>query len=203
MSYNLNTFLAASPATAFNGDPTPVSSTNPLPVTSSATTPIVTAGSGYFVTASKTRPADTNAYAIGDVINESASAGTNWTFSSIGPSGGKILITYVALEIDLAAVISGMASFRVHLFDAAPTAINDNAAFSVATGDRTKYLGYLEVSTPEDLGATLWVQNDTVRLPVKLASASTSLYGMLETRAAYTPSSGDVFTVHIRAIRIE
>jgi hypothetical protein len=165
--------------------------------------PVPTSGTGYAATASKTRPADTTAYAAGDVIAESASAGTVWTFANIGPTAGRILITSVSLQIAVAALPAGIGAFRVHLYDASPTAINDNAAFDLPSGDRAKYLGFVEVGAPEDLGSTLWAQNDDVRKQIKLAVSSTTLYGVVETRAAFTPTSAAVKSVAIRAIRLE
>lgn len=195
----INALLAAGAGTT-PGTP----SATPITVQGSPTgTPIVAAGTGYSVAVSKTRPADTAAYALGDVLNESASAGTVWTFAAIGPTAGRILITAIVLEIDVAAVPAGMGAFRLHLYDAAPTAINDNAAFDLAAGDRTKYLGFIDIPLPEKLGSTLWAQDDTIRKQVKLAAASTSIYGMLETRSAFPPTASALLKLGLRALRLE
>lgn len=183
--------------------PSPVGPAHPLPVTSSAALPITTRGTGYKSSATKTRPNDTNAYAAGDVIAESASAGTVWTFLNAGPSGGRIEIIGASIEIDVSAVPSGMDYFRVHIYDDAPTAINDNAAYDLPSGDRAKYQGYIDIPTPQDLGSTLWGQDGLARLSVKLAASSTTLYGMLETRGAYTPTAQVVKVVTLHAVRIE
>lgn len=162
----------------------------------------ISSGLAYSTSASKTRPNDTNAYTASDVIAESASAGTVWTFSSAGPSGGKAMITAVTLEIDVAAVPSGMSSFRLHLYNASPTAINDNAAYDLAAGDRTKYLGYITIPAPVDLGATLWAQDPTIRQQVKFASSSTTLYGIVETVGAYTPTAQAVHTIGLQVVKL-
>jgi hypothetical protein len=182
----------------------PVDTTNPLPVTQ-VTSAGVASGNGYTASASKTRPNDTNAYDALDVINESASAGTNWTFTGIAPSGGgKIIIDQMTLEIDVAAIPSGMIGFRLHLYSTAPTAINDNAAFSVATGDRTKYLGFIETPTPLDLGATLWAETEGQGFPVRkqVVAASDTLYGMLQTLGAFTPTAQVVKTVTLHSVSV-
>lgn len=157
---------------------------------------------GYTSSASKPRSSDTNAYTAGDVLSESASAGTVWTFENLGPSGGRIMLTSVSIRWDAAALPSGANTFRVHLYDAAPTAINDNAAYDLPSGDRTKYLGYVDIPPPSDLGATLWGQDDTVRKQLKLASASTSLYAIVEQLGAYTPTSAAVYTITLRATKL-
>lgn len=169
----------------------------------SGMTPVTTNTNGYSPSQSKTRPNDTTAYAAGDVVNESASAGTSWQFTSAGPSGGRILITAVWIEIDVSSAWSGLGTFRLHLYDSDPGAINDNAAFDLASGDRAKYLGFLDIPTPEDFGSTLWAQDDAVRKQAKLAAASTTLYGMVETRGATTPTAQAVIKVGFRAVRME
>ena len=195
--------IAIATLTAAGASPKATSPTHPVPVTPG--TAVVFSGSvtGYSASAAKTRPNDTTAYAAGDVVAESASAGTVWTFASIGPSAGRILITAASLRVDVSSVPSGMGAFRLHLYDASPTAINDNAAFDLPSGDRSKYLGFIELSTPEDLGATLWIEDTTVRKQVKLAASSTSLFGILETRAAFTPTAQAVKTINLSAIRLE
>jgi hypothetical protein len=46
------------------------------------------------------------------------------------------------------------ADYRLHLYDAAPDAILDNAAWDLpAVGnDRSKYLGFIDIVLPADLG---------------------------------------------------
>lgn len=156
-------------------------------------------GAGYSSSATKTRPSDTNAYAALDVIAESTSAGTVWTFANLGPATGQILITKAMLEVDLAAVITGM-DYRLHLYSAAPTAINDNAAYDLPSGDRAKYLGSIDFSTPVDLGSTLISLNTAIR--VSLTTVTSSVYGILQAITGYTPSSADVIKITLNAVRV-
>lgn len=155
-------------------------------------------GLGYTASASLTRANDTTAYSVGDVIGTSTSG--NLTFLSCSTiDGGHIIIAGVSLEIDVNAIPSGMGLFRLHLYDSAPTAIADNAAYNLPSGDRSKYLGYIEIDTPVDLGDTLYSAMNNVTMKRQLASGSNTLYGMLETRGAYTPSAQAVkkVTLHI------
>lgn len=180
-----------------------VSISNPLPVLTAAPTTASTAG--YSSSASKTRPNDTNAYAALDVIAESTTVGTTWTFSSIGPSGGgKIVIDAITLRIDVSAIPSGMGSFRLHLYSSDPTAINDNAAFDLPSGDRAKYLGFVETPTPYDLGSTLWSATEDMSFPVRkqVTLASSTLYGILQTVAAFTPTASAVKTITLHAVGV-
>lgn len=168
--------------------------------------PVPVRGAGFSSSASKTRPNDTNAYSAGDVLAESTSAGTVWTFTSIAPSGGgKILITNASLEIDVAAVPSGMTTFRLHLYSTSPTAINDNAAMDLPSGDRAKYLGFIELPTPLAITSTLWSETEAQNYAIRkqVVAASDTLYGILQTVGAYTPTAQVVKKVTLHSIRLQ
>jgi hypothetical protein len=93
-----------------------------------------------------------------------------------------------------------MSSFRLHLYNAAPTAIADNVAFNLISADRAKYMGYIDVDTIVDMGDTLWGQVDNVNLLCK--TLSTTIYGVLETKGAFTPSSGTIKTVSLKVVGV-
>lgn len=173
-----------------------VSGSNPLPV-------VVTAA--YAASASKTRPNDTTAYAALDVIAESASAGTVWTFAGIGPSGGgKVTINQLTLKVDVSDVPAGMAQFRLHLYSSSPTAINDNATFNLPSGDRAKYLGYIQTPIPIDLGDTLWSATEDLAAPVRkqVVLESSTVYGILQTVGAFTPTAQAVKTLTLHSVGV-
>jgi hypothetical protein len=143
---------------------------------------------GAISSKSFTRPNDTTPYSIGDVVGTSPAA--NLTFSNVAlVSGGSILITGVSLEIDVNAVSSGMSTFILHLYNVAPTAIADNAAYNLSAADRAKYLGNITISAPVDLGDTLYVENNNIGKLITLANGSTTIYGILTTSGAYTPTA--------------
>lgn len=170
-----------------------------------AATGLPTQGIGYSSSASQTRPSDTNAYAALDVIADSTSAPTVLTFANIAPAGGgKILIDRLTYEIDVAAIPSGMIGHRLHLYSTAPTAINDNAAYDLPAGDRAKYLGFIETPTPLDLGSTLWSDTEAQGFPIRLqvTAASSTLYGILQTLGAFTPTSAAVKTLTLHAVAV-
>jgi hypothetical protein len=168
-----------------------VSITNQVPVKSNNSQP----------STSNTRPDNATPYSIGDVIGTDPA--TNMTFANVCTvNGAGFIITGCNLEIDVSAIPAGMSGFRLHLFNAAPTAITDNLAFNLIAADRTKYLGYIELTTPIDLGDTLWSQNDNVNFKSKLAAATTSIYGVLETKTAYTPSNLAVKKVELKVVEV-
>jgi len=146
-------------------------------------------GTAYAATVSFTRPANVTAYTAGDVIGTGASNDAIHTLSSIGSSGGYVVVQSIELVLGISAVPSGMTSFRVHFYDSSPTAAADNSVFDVASGDRAKYLGYIDMPAPVDLGSTCFTQIDYPGKLFKLASASTSLFCELQTVGGFTPAA--------------
>ncbi len=156
-------------------------------------------GKAYRAAVTVTRPSNTTAYAAGDVVGDTGGSAI-LTLSSIGPSGGYVLVQSVRLLIGATSVPSGMSSFRVHFYTVSPTAIADNAAFDLVSGDVANYAGFVDLPAPQDLGSTLFTQLDYCGLAVKLASASTSLFAEIETRGAFTPASGTLFDLRVMTL---
>lgn len=147
-----------------------------------------------------TRPADTTAYTALDVLGESPAA--NLVFTGVGSvAGGHVIIMGASYRQDIAGIPSGQGGFRLHLFDAAPTGIADNDAFNLIAADRTKYLGFIELSSSIDLGDTLWSRSNNINFKCKLAAASTTLYGVLQTIAGFTPSTSTARSVCLSGIQ--
>ena len=152
-------------------------------------------------TVSFVRTADTTAYAANDVIgiNAAGVAGSAiHTFALAGPAGGNVIVTGYDLTIDATAIPAGMTTFRLHLYDASPTAILDNAAFNLVTADQLKHLAVLDNVTMVDYGSSLFGINANIGHQVKLASGVTSLFGQLVTNAAFTPASATAFQIRLR-----
>ncbi|MCA0214689.1 MAG: hypothetical protein LCH79_16115 [Proteobacteria bacterium] len=166
--------------------------------------PAAIANSAVFQAAvAMTRPTNTTAYAAGDMIGRAdASTPGNagdaiMEFTEIGPKGGAVRIAAVDLMVAQAAN-TGMGNFTLHLYNAAPAAKLDNAAFDLEAADRTKYLGSVLIGTPADLGATQYAENaDLKGKIVKLAAESTSLWGVLAGAGTDTPTSGGVYTTKL------
>lgn len=134
--------------------------------------------------ASITRPANVTAYAAGDVV------GGVLTLAAAGPSAGHVVITSADLRYDVAAIPSGMSSFRLYIYSATPpSALADNAVWDLPSGDRASFLGYIDLGSIADLGSTLFTQVDGINKQVKLGTGETALYGYLVTTAGYTPAA--------------
>lgn len=156
---------------------------------------------GYSAAVTLTRTADTAAYAANDVVGAATGSTAALTFASMGPNAGRIMLTSISLEIDATALISGEASYRLYLYNVTPpSALGDNAAFDLPSGDRASFLGYVDLGTPVDLGSTLYVQTDTVNKQIKLAG--TSIFAYLVTIGAYTPTSARVHVITLHAAAV-
>lgn len=146
--------------------------------------------------ASFARPADTTAYAAGDLIANSTSAG------SVAPlqvtvarvAAGSFMLRRLKLAKSGTSVTN--AAFRVHFWTTAPTVANgDNGALS-ASGVAS-YVGAFDVTMDRsfsDGACSFGVPVVGSDITVKLASG-TSIYALVEARGAYTPASGETFTV--------
>lgn len=152
-------------------------------------------GAGLYVSTTVTRPANTTAYTANDVIGATAAA---MTFAIGAVSGSSIKIQGVSLMREAAAVIASEGAYTLHLYNVTPpSALADNAAFDLPSGDRDAYLGNIAITIPIDLGATLWVEINNINKVVRLAG--TSLFGYLVTAGGYTPASAAVHRVAIHA----
>jgi hypothetical protein len=159
---------------------------------------LTVSGNGYTAQTSTTRPSNTTAYIAGDVCGAAAAA---IEFASIGPAAGHIIITDADLRVDVTAVPAGMTSFRLHLYNVTPpSALADNAVWDLPAGDRASYLGYIDLGSPVDVGATLFVQSGTINKKLKMGT-TTSLFGYLVTNGGFTPSSATVKTIRLNAMR--
>ncbi len=148
------------------------------------------------VSTTVTRPANVTAYTANDVV------GGAITFASIGASAGYVTIMGADLRYDVAAVPSGMAGMRLYLYSVTPpSASADNAAWDLPSGDRTSFMGYIDLGTPVDLGSTLYTQVDNLNRQVKLGAGETALYGYLVTAGGYTPAANsETFRITLRAV---
>jgi hypothetical protein len=156
---------------------------------------------GYKSSVSITRTNDTNAYVANDVIGAATGSTAAITFASIGPSaGGEVMITSVEFEIDASAVISGETSYNLYLYNVTPpSAVGDNGAFDIPSGDRASFVGKIALGTPVDEGSTLYIRTDGVNAQVTVPSGG-SLFGYLVTVGAYTPTASRVYKVTLHGV---
>ena len=171
---------------------------NPIPVADAGSS-LTVDGKAYRTTTTITRPSNTTAYTAGDVVGDTGGSAII-SLTAAGPTAGFVIIQSVSLVFSDSSVPSGMGAFRVHLFSTSPTAIADNAAFDLTSGDRATYMGYVDFPAPQDLGSTIYTQTDYPGRLIKLAAASTTLFVELETRGAYTPVSASTVSIRMNLL---
>lgn len=170
--------------------------------TPGTTDSVTTKTKGYAAKVSVTRTNDTNGYTANDVLGPATGSTAAITFANMGPSGGgEIIITSATFERDAAAIISGETSYTLHLYNVTPpSALGDNTAFDLPSGDRASYLGSISLGAPVDLGSTLFVATDLINKQITLASSS--LFGYLVTVGGYTPAASAVHLVGLHSVGV-
>lgn len=150
------------------------------------------------LSASFTRPADTTAYASGDLVANSTTAGsvTPLDFTPMGKtSNGSSIVRRVKLQ--KSGTSTANASFRVHLYSSSPTCTNgDNGAW-LTTG-AAGYAGSFDVTVDRAFSdGAVGFGVPVVGSEVLARLNTLSIYGLVEARGAYTPTSAEVFTLYV------
>lgn len=142
--------------------------------------------------ASVTRPANTTAYAAGDVVGPAVGAAMEFFAEQSGLIRSAVLVDSAAEatkpDLDLA------------LFTEAPDVAADNAAFAPTDAQAEKCVGvlsFLGLDFKTLAAGNGVIQADAIDIEY---SADRKLYGVLIARNAYTPVSGEKFTVRLNLI---
>jgi hypothetical protein len=165
-----------------------VTTANPVPVV-----PVNSAGGiATAFSASATFTPAAASHVAGDVNGAAAE------FTAIGPSAGRVMITSAALEID--GGTAEATAWRLHLYSVTPpSALADDAAHDIPSGDRASYLGYVDLGTAVDAGATQWVETHIINKQIKLAG--TAVFGYLVNLTTLTPANvAHIVTLHTIAL---
>lgn len=148
------------------------------------------------------RPADTAAYAIGDLVANNTVAGAvlPLEFTVARVAAGAFSIIKARLRKS-GTWVTG-ASFKLHLFSAAPTVTyGDNGAF--LPNQAVSWLGSIDFSSMQafsDGAVGNGIPSTGSAITVKLA-AGQIIYGLMESRGAGTPVSSESFTLILEALQ--
>lgn len=190
----LDVIHQARPVVAVDPSGVPIGSTNPSPV--------VAGMSRAVVLATFTRPANTTPYTSGDLVANSATAGSvvPMQFSVARTAGGSGMIRRARLRKTGTTITDAV--FRLHLYRASPVATNgDNGAW--LTTQSANYVGSIDVICDKVFsdGAS---GNGAVpigsEINFKLPSGQV-LFGLMEARAAYVPASAEAFSWEIEVVQ--
>lgn len=147
-----------------------------------------------------TRPGNATAYTAEDAVGD-VSGSAILEFPGLLTPGTLNMILSATLEYHVAALPSG-ADFRLELYNASPTAIADNAAWDLVSGDRTKHLGSIDFDALSDKGSTLKIDMDKINKAF-MAGGSRSLFAILVASGGFTPAgNSEVLVVTLTAAPI-
>ena len=156
----------------------------------------------FLLTSTIQRAANTTAYTANDVYGASFEL-----ISSPAPASGQwILITDIEIIFNIAALPSGMAGFQLYTYGVTPpSAVADNGAFSLPTGDRSAIIFPNGISlgsaTLARGGGSVVAQANNINVACKLTG--TSLFAYLVTLAAFTPAAvSETATIRMRALAL-
>ena len=152
-------------------------------------------GHTNLVLVEKTRPADAAAYIVYDTINESASAGTLWTFS-VARANDKTAIVLCAVV--LSDDVTNLPQLELILYKTDITAVNDNAEATSLYANVANYLGtvtFPAMVKPTTNSTLAVAYKDDFRILAIPKTGTQNIYGVLRTLTAFTPASGKKYTV--------
>ena len=148
---------------------------------------------------SLTRPADTTAYTIGDLVANSATAGSvvPLAFDLGVQMHTQCFIRRVRIYSTDTSITN--AQYRVHFYKIPPTPANgDNAAFS--TNNVANYIGACDVTLDQVFtDGSFGIGTPNKGTDVSFIVATENIYALIEARAAKTPDSAEVITVTLEA----
>lgn len=164
-------------------------------------------GNSAVVIASFDRPADTTAYASGDIVANNTTAGSVTVLSLAAARANDKTGLIRRGRLTKSGTTTTNAIFRAHLYKTSPTPANgDNGAFQ--TNNALNYIGSMDFDMT---GANARAFSDGVKciavpsvgaeIIFDPAIGTQNIFALLEARAAYTPASGETFTLALELMR--
>lgn len=163
---------------------------------------------GRTISATFTRPANTTAYAAGDVMGDAETPATVLTFPRATLHDGECAIIQHAV-ITSSANKATKLEVDLFLFDTAPVMDNDNAAWTPTDAEMLTCVGRISFlaanwvagDATADAGGNAMCESKNIGLPVNtLPAAKGQLYGVAVARNGYTPVSGEVITFRLHLL---
>lgn len=154
------------------------------------------------VTASITRPSNTTAYDAGDIIADAG--GDVLEFSGVTSKSGMARSGYIDCVRLMSSANNTPADMELWLFTQKPTLGADNTALALADIDIQQHLAGIVEFDSADFKVSNSGSGASGNMVAELRNASLAfvapggkLWGVIVPREAYTPASGETFTVHL------
>ena len=154
------------------------------------------------ISATFTRPANATAYAVGQLVANSVTAGSvvplAFTLDNSFPMG-QFRLTRARVYKN--GVVVTNANFRLHLYQALPTVTNGDGAAWLSSNS-ADWLGNVDVTSmlafsDGAAGTGSCAAGSEMCIRHKQGKV---IYGLLQAQGTYTPTSGEVFTVVLEVI---
>ena len=167
----------------------------------------LTPGAAGTVTITVQRATGTTAYSINDAWSDSTTAPTAGGFTLANVcrvAGGSGMITSATI-VSSNDPASTMLLGELWLFDTAPTAINDNAVFTLSDADAVKVvpggvIPFTLSSTMNGAGNNSSFSANGLNVGFSCAGGSTSLRVLIKVKNAYVPADSEQLTIRINFI---
>jgi len=143
--------------------------------------PVVPAG--IYATVSFTPIA--GAYSINDTMGTAQEFVFTYGDGTAIPTGSLIRILTAILRVDQTALQTAEGAYQLQTYGVTPpSALADNAAWTLSSADLPSHRGPIALGTPVDLGAACYVKTPNVDLDIRLTGVS--LFAYLQTLAGLT-----------------
>jgi hypothetical protein len=175
-----------------------VANANPVPTAAQASEAHIGEVGGHIAIASAamTRPADTSAYSVGDLIANNTVAGSvvPIPLAVARVNNGSGMIRRLRLKTNDAAFAAAV--IRVHLYRDSPSVTNgDNGVFLTT---ESNYIGYADITLNRhfsDAEKGFGVPAVGSEWSFQPSAGTQTIFALFEARTAVTPSSATVFTL--------
>lgn len=146
-----------------------------------------------------TRPSDATGYTAGDVVSDNTSATTMQALANAARvSGGSGYIVGIRVATDKKSITPRV---RVHFYNTTGATLSvDNAAWQDKYADSSKRVGFYDMppmSTGTDTTNSDMSRAVDMGMRIPYVCTATSLYFVLEALDAFTPASGEKFTLTV------
>ena len=190
-SLMLDVLTKIRPVFLFDSNGAPYSASNPVPTLRRVR-----------ISTNFTRPTATTPYSPGDLVANDTTAGSVAPMVlSVGRiSGGSGMIRRARLRKSGTSITNAV--FRLHLYRTLPTVTNgDNGVW--LTNQAAGYVGSIDIICDKAFsdGAS---GNGAAPIGSEInfqLQSGTDLYGLVEARAAYTPTASEVFTFELEVVQ--
>lgn len=148
----------------------------------------VVSGAGRGVTASASFTPAAAAYSAGDILDVAKQFSFVDSNGVAVPDASLIRILTTVVKIDVTSVPAGQTNYKLRMYNVTPPTVRvDNDAWTLASADLAAYRGLIDLGTPVDDGAALYVKQQYVDADIKLTTAS--LFGELQTVGGFTATA--------------